>query len=893
MPYLAAVRTLAGHTNFQQFEHFILAVALKRFRCSIVEKTCDREGLFDILVRRPDGSHVAIEAKATDDRLEANTRKHLKRLVNGWKPKKLVERLKMHRRILDGSVTAILATTATIKHDLWDEQKSIHGLKGFDLWDATQLASFAASDWAVASFFPGLPERTERYRAHSIDALRQAGSSQFGVALDDLIDEEARSSPSPTLGWNTLIVGPPYIGKTCWAVRRAWRTCCDRAPSSVLWFNAIKDSAEDLTFLNTNLPLEEDYVIVIDDIHAARANPAVWTGPVADFVARRPGRVRVLWVARDESIAESLSVGSERVSIDPFPISLVVGLFLERINSAPLDLRVVAALEAGLDPALGRAMTSWTWDASLTYPVLADKIRSANNARVRDTLSDIRNRLEKDDCYSAYLGLVPFGSIAFRVEERFVADMTHVGTAGLASLANIGVCTRSQDDTNLLLTEHPFQLRRTLEYVDERGTEPAAVQRFAQPDTRHPATTLSEAVLCRYVQSSAAPADALRKLNEHAVWAGVLDAMASAARHLVEATSDDALREVAREIAMKLSRTAYPRNETAYVAALDQDLRWWEAQHAEAASHPDEFYAGRRLDFILYEEAYIHYLCERYADAATIFGAAVDAGFRAIDRALDPLRRTADTLRRAQFALSNIWVAGLLERSAALREHFYEALKGAPSAAAGRTTGLAKGIAATYRALAKASECGPEGFKTGLPFVNAAREALRPEHQYPNAGLTIDLRERRYTDFLRRHQLNGWLHSLETSSWSWLFGSASARGPVPDLPSPSLDTLKTLAPLSDRDSRIAYRYRQTELLFRAAGRERLATSDALHVAAMLRAAGSFEYLGDHLLLAWRTADTTDERRAIAWFLRERVPNVGFNRLPKLALNQLVDRKGQP
>jgi hypothetical protein len=97
--------------------------------------------------------------------------------------------------------------------------------------------------------------------------------------------------------------------------------------------------------------------------------------------------------------------------------------------------------------------------------------------------------------------------------------------------------------------------------------------------------------------------------------------------------------------------------------------------------------------------------------------------------------------------------------------------------------------------------------------------------------------------------------------------------------------LKTLAPLSDRDSRIAYRYRQAELLLRAANGEQLVTPDALHVAAMLRAAGSFEYLGDHLLLAWRIAGAADERSAIAWFLRERVPQVRFNALPKLALTQ--------
>jgi hypothetical protein len=105
------------------------------------------------------------------------------------------------------------------------------------------------------------------------------------------------------------------------------------------------------------------------------------------------------------------------------------------------------------------------------------------------------------------------------------------------------------------------------------------------------------------------------------------------------------------------------------------------------------------------------------------------------------------------------------------------------------------------------------------------------------------------------------------------------------VPEPNLDTFRTLAPLSDRDSRIAYRFRQIELLYRAAGGAQFEASDALHVAAMLRASGSFEYLGDHLLLAWRTIDTADERHAIAWFLRERVPDVGFNKLPKSALGQ--------
>lgn len=214
---------------------------------------------------------------------------------------------------------------------------------------------------------------------------------------------------------------------------------------------------------------------------------------------------------------------------------------------------------------------------------------------------------------------------------------------------------------------------------------------------------------------------------------------------------------------------------------------------------------------------------------------------------------------------------------------------------AGMLAELVGEIATISHELAKARASGHEGLRTGLPFLDAARAALNPLHNFPNADLTIDLRESRYVDFLRRHHFNAWMHSLETSSWTWLFGMIRSRPAPPNVPPPSFELLKELAPLSDRDSRIGYLYRKAELLFRAAGGEPLVTSDALHVAAMLRAGGSFEYLGDHLLLAWRIAGSEGERRGIAWFLQQQVPKIGFNGLPKLALDYLVnqDLTGEP
>ena len=374
-----------------------------------------------------------------------------------------------------------------------------------------------------------------------------------------------------------------------------------------------------------------------------------------------------------------------------------------------------------------------------------------------------------------------------------------------------------------------------------------------------------------------------------AEWAGVLDPMASATRHLVTRTSDEALRRLAREVSLRLSRKAYPHDKDNYESAVTDDLRWWEAQHAAAASHPDEVYEDLRLDYILYEEAYIHYLFGRYAEAATLFRESVNAALRAIDRALDPLQRTEETIIRAKFALSNVWVAGLHERRAALRQHYCDELQGVPPSP-GRVTALAEGITATYQALTTALLSGADGLKIGSPFLDAARKTLCPDHQYPNSGLTIDLHESRYADFIRRHLLSAWIFSFETPGWSWLFRTVTIPIFQPNVPPPSLDTWKTLALLSDRDSRLVYRYRQAELLFHASSGQQFNTPDALHVAAMLRAAGSFEHLGDHLLLAWRMARDEGERSAIAWFLGNQVPDVGCNALPKLALRQFELRK---
>ncbi|HEY6355938.1 MAG TPA: hypothetical protein VIY30_15740, partial [Burkholderiaceae bacterium] len=127
-------------------------------------------------------------------------------------------------------------------------------------------------------------------------------------------------------------------------------------------------------------------------------------------------------------------------------------------------------------------------------------------------------------------------------------------------------------------------------------------------------------------------------------------------------------RNAYREIARKTFRTAFPTDEDAYKKQLQKDLNDWHEERKGATNEENEIYLGRRrLDYIHYEEAYCHLLLEDYGQASALFAASVDAGFRAIGRAADPAFAAPELLQHPRRALANIWIAGLLQRSAELR----------------------------------------------------------------------------------------------------------------------------------------------------------------------------------------------------------------------------------
>lgn len=718
------------------------------------------------------------------------------------------------------------------------------------------------------------------------------GSMALGIAVQTLTEEAERSdhpSRNPILARATLIVGPPRIGKTCWAIRRAWRTSLDLSPCSIFYFHA-NDDPVSLHVLSSKLGRRENCIIIIDDIHIDKSK---WAYRVRSFLDERPDTVWVVGIARDESVAASLGIDEEQIALAPFPMDEVIDLFLKRLAFATPDLRAVAALEAGLDPALGREMERRGRSAPSPEEFVR-KIRRWNEEGVEEALRQAKDKLGEQG-YQTYKGLLPFGSTAFPVERKFLTNMAGTDSDAIGEMLRKQYCRIVQDETKLQSTEHPFQVRRTLRYWDKHGTEEQTARGFAvpylTPDADKPLKrkpiTISKAALGRYVQSSENPVEILGALSQHAEWAGVLEPMRDAAQHLYETVSDEKLREEARKIAFKFSRTAYPGDEPADHQKFEKTLRevnldWCETARRLAEQSGEDFHAGNRLDLILYEEAYIHYLFGEYDVATALFRNSVDAGLKAIARALTSSERTEKTVERARFALANIWISGLLEKHSILRGHLQDAVTGKYQVDVEWIIETVAGIQAIYHELTAAWMEGPEGLATGKPYLNAAEKSLRPQHQFPDEGLSIDLRHERYQNFLKRHRFNAYMDSFVTPSWPWLFLSrrVSIRNPI----DPTIDW-REMVPLGDRDCRIEYSYQLGQLLFRAARGEEQKDLNPLRIAAMLRAAGSFEHLGDALLLAWKTTESA-EKRGIAWFLANRVPDVGGNKLPKLALKAL-------
>jgi tetratricopeptide (TPR) repeat protein len=903
-PYLNAVRTLAGPKAAKKFEEFCTILARHRWGHDVVRRSSDKEGLFDILVQdplHPEKFVAQIECKAYQ-RNEITSLHELDTLVRTWDVSTLRKRVQKLKALGSLGTQSFIATTVEIPVSYWLQVRKKYKLVDLEIWDAHALATFLANDATLASiFFPEmLPNSSTRFAKTSLEALIERGGAEIGLPNIRAVLDEPMDMATFVFEQPILLYGPPNIGKTTLAARQGWLWLNRADPAAHAFFlNARFHTPNDVGQATELVDPDKPMLVIVDDVHFAGPDIRNWVIEMDRLYESRPQGVQVLWVSRDRDIASKLS--GARVPaplIEEFPLDRVVSLFLIRLDRYAHWQRILAALEGQLDPRVAKALQTRGREPRADLGGGAVEEFTRYLAQEVDDLaraSIVRISELLGDAYEGYLNLLPFGSLGCTVEQTFLNLLDLDPITAVERMRREGLVTRRGAD-DVVLTEHPFQVRRQLKVLasaSARTRAHGALMRWLSKRVGKPidvdARSISDvtfALYCLAFIPRGRLKGRLKELFDFAEWSGVREPLAGALGFLKELAEVDS--KFSAELALgddltlwwlKLARGCYPEDEQEFRLMLREAQDFWQ-QKREIAEASDSGKAGStRLDTILYELGYIEYLMEEYEAAAETFTRSVDASLRVIEKGMlddDPTHG-----RDARFALAHIWIAALLERSAALRAVIREVLLEKRSFHDGEmkvVERLVGEMAKIWKTLAVANAQPRE--RSGEAYVEAL-SAVRSSWQLPKGGKAIG-REPWMDEHLARHERNSWAHALETSCWPALYGMMRKRISS-EVPLREYEgQLKTPAPAVGLPR---YRTEQIELLVRwAEDPERADVErDALAIAALMRAGGGYEYFGDLLLLAWRAAEKPETRQAIQYFLTHRVPSIGFNGLAQLAV----------
>ncbi len=735
----------------------------------------------------------------------------------------------------------------------------------------------------------------------SLDRIVREKSTQIVEGNLRQIVEEKLDYPLD-FGVPALLYGPPNVGKTCWAIRHAWNWMQHHGSYSFLLNASRGDSPDDLIGVSARLAEWTHLLFIVDDIHFDRKRLGSWADAVEHVTSNRSGSIGILWVARDASVASELVSSSGSVPSPlpiPFPVERVLALFMDRLERLETWQRIVAAFETRLDPQIARFLQGWS-PPDLTYSpgdqaaAFIDSLQNKLHENIHRRLTEIELKLGLGG-YQSYLKLLPFGASGRFVEEDALPELGIHSGGALQWLLDSGRAVRrplkgSTGRFSIALTEHPFQIRRTLEALEAMPVAKGQPHTWVWKRFSDVSSTLSvpEAVFGLYLsaQNKNTVLHRIEDLANHAEWAGVREPLADALGFVLACkdwTGDGDVRSRATVWYRKLTRTSFPRDERRFAAVLAAARSQWETERAVAMAASEKTAGGTRLDTILYEIAYIDYLNEHYETAAETFGLSVAAGLEAISRGMTSPPETSEW-RNGAGALAHIWVSGLLERSATLRALLWRWTDGDHRTdLSARMEELAGEIALIHSRLAAANAASVERSDVNYTL---ALQAIHPKWTPPTVGIPYRRREEMRGP-LGRHELNAWLHALETSAWPALFGVRSGRvlTAAPQIDDPSYRP--TLAPPAPSVGLPDARRQGIGLLCRWAqsGPCEGIDKEIISIAALTMAGGGFEYLGDVLLLAWRCASSPQVADTLTWYLEHRIPTIGFNGLPKAALRR--------
>ncbi len=880
-PYLDAVRRLAGHDHFQAFQDFCLVVAGLHWPDRVIRKPQDPEGLCDILVhdaKDPQTVVAQVECKATMHEGEVQTLARLKRVAGDWKVRTLNARRLKGAGSPRKRVQSYIATTAAVRPGLWQKHRRSLGLSGFDLWDAHVLSSFLRGDCRLATYLdPQLPIADAEMRTTSLELMViERDGKPIGVpeimqviSEDDTFDIDF-SEP-------ILIAGPPNVGKTCCALRAAWRWYSSREKRRVLYFNCrLQNDPVIVQRTVRNVARGNELLILVDDVHFAR-DAGAWRDAVAAVSDAQPG-TRVIWIARDDSPRNHLAV-NKPPQLFGFPVEQVFARYFDRLTDLPPWQRLIAAFEAKLNPRFARkleraglgANSPGLMAAPATDEMMSEfryTLKERMDEEVRELLADAGDPLGNHA--PAYHLLLPFGALGVSAPLEFLSFLGLNAATASVKLRHHGLARVIRD--TILLTEHPFQLRRTLAVADRHLTEETVRREFLDNFAPHRPEPWSVMVLSLYLARFLTTPDRqqaeLNELGSHAEWSGVREPLTACLRFLLRHvwTTGSDLRSDAVRWYRKLARSSWPDNDDMFDQMLSEAANDWRTMLWEGQT-------GFRRDTILYEIAYIDYLKEDYAGACDGFAASVDAGLQIISEAMCA-GASSPLWEKGQAALSHIWIAALLERSAKIRgllRTFVEKCHSSDCAA--NVVRCVDEIAGIRQALCHAN--GQDGAESAGAYLDALR-AVRPDWNPPENAVESLRREPGMESALARHEYNARLHATEASCWPMLYGLLPHRVPTQAPPPPrfALPAPAVAAP-KYRES-----YINTLVKWSTGAADAAIAREAIATATLLVAGGAFEYLGDALLLALRVPIDPQLARAIRWYVKTAVPTIGFNGLAK-------------
>ena len=730
------------------------------------------------------------------------------------------------------------------------------------------------------------------YRRTSLKTIIDSGSAEheFSTNIREILNEPS-DILELTFDQPILLYGPPNIGKTTLAVRQGWKSLQHpKAYDHVFYLNARVNYPFDIRSAHPFVRRSESMLVIVDDIHFATPNLQDWVMELEKTMELFQ-RVTILWIARDNVISAKLTgmKMKEPVQIE-FPLERVVSLFLTNLDQYPEWQRVIAAFECQLDPRLAIELRAKTSKVS-TISDFIDSITEMVDDLIHSSLRMVSLGTAKE----TYQSLLPFGSLGSLIELDFLNLISSDPLNDIECLRELGLASLTRD-RHIALTEHPFQIRRKLNLLS-RLHVPTKAHRILQDwlyektqvKSNISARSTSDVIFALYYLTFVPYNQRKARLNELvllAEWSGVREPLASALEFLLEiAESDSAISDMldlGDDLVLwwlKLTRSCYPENEKLFTDMLSRARTFWNGKREAAEASALRKVGSIRLDTILYEIGYIEYLSEQYESAAETFALSVEVALDLIKRGMI---ESDQALRNdACYALSNIWIAASLERSATLRKMIFKALLDKRSFDESEITKageLVTGIADIWRTLYNANASPKE--QSGEMYLRAL-SVVSSTWQPPSDGVLI-LRDELKEEQLGRHEMNAWAHSLETSCWPALYGVMSQRINI-DTP-----TCEYKAPLSTPAPAVGiplYRINQIKLLVKWAEDrqcERI-KQQSVAIACMMRAGGGFEYLGDLLYLAMRVASNDETKGALKYLISHRIPTVGFNGLAKLAV----------